>query len=225
MDTITIIVILALISIVLIVILYPLWQQTRPETVVQLDRSGQTLEEYQARYQASLAAIKDLMFDREMGKVSTEDYETLLTKTKIEAAKIRREIDLLSESSVSHDAETALDAEIETLIAQLRQDQTMEKEPLLREVDAEIEILKKARFDTAGTAGLACPNCGKTIQLGDAFCSGCGQSAAGLEPEADTCPQCGHAFQPDDAFCVKCGTALPSSNENIKIHSPEDAKI
>ena len=107
-----------LVVIALLLVGYPLWRQMRPEALFQVDRSGQTLEECQARYQAVLAAIKDLMFDHEMGKVPAEDYEILLTKSKLEAARIRQQIDLLSQSS-EPELDPALDAEIEELVAQL----------------------------------------------------------------------------------------------------------
>ena len=101
MDHLSLILILALGVGVLLLIAYPLWQQTRPEAIFRANRSGQTLAEYQARYQAALDSIRDLMFDYEMGKVSTEDYELLLHKTKLEAAQIRQQIDRLSQGQVS----------------------------------------------------------------------------------------------------------------------------
>ena len=118
--TLTIIISLALVVGAFALIFYPLWQQTRPDAIFRVDRSGQTLEEYQARYQATLASIKDLMFDYEMGKVSTEDYETLLQSTKLEAAQLRQQIDRLSQG-VESAIDADLDREIETLVSQLRQ--------------------------------------------------------------------------------------------------------
>jgi hypothetical protein len=139
MDVFTLTITFALVAGAFGLILYPLWQQTRPEAVFQLDSSGQTLEEYQARYQAELAAIKDLMFDYEMGKVSAEDYEKLLAKAKLEAAEIRRQIDRLSHST-NADIEASLDVEIEKLIAQLRLNKFSGNETLLSEIDAEIQL-------------------------------------------------------------------------------------
>ena len=60
MDPITLISILILVGSALLLILYPLWQQIRPEAIFKINRSGQTLEEHQARYQALLAAMRDL---------------------------------------------------------------------------------------------------------------------------------------------------------------------
>jgi predicted nucleic acid-binding Zn ribbon protein len=216
MDTTTLIVSLILAGGVLALVLYPLWRQTRSQTTFRVDRHpGQTLEEYQARYQAALAAIKDLMFDHEMGKVSTEDYEALLPRAKLEAAEIRRQIDQFSQYPPAT-IDQALDTTIESLVAQLRQGQLNGNEALLGEVEAEIESLKHGQFDPQ-TGHLTCPNCGKTFEVGDAFCSRCGHSLA-----EDTCPQCGQTFQPGDAFCAKCGTALEN---NITTRKQESLNI
>ena len=210
--TLTIIISLALVVGAFALIFYPLWQQTRPDAIFRVDRSGQTLEEYQARYQATLASIKDLMFDYEMGKVSTEDYETLLQSTKLEAAQLRQQIDRLSQG-VQSVIDADLDHEIEMLVSQLRKSQPNGNKALLQEINAEIESLKHMTPHTV-VGGPACPNCGKAFKLDDAFCTGCGQALPELAPAAIEagCPECGTPIKPDDAFCAKCGTAL---TENV----------
>jgi predicted nucleic acid-binding Zn ribbon protein len=212
MDALTLTLSLALVAGAFGLILYPLWQQTHSEAGLQPDRSGQTLEEYQARYQAALDAIKDLMFDREMGKISAEDYEKLLAKSKLEAAEIRHQIDRLSHSTAA-DKEAALDVEIERLVAQLRTDQLNGSEALLDEVDAEIESLKNIRLGPAGVEEAVCPHCGQAFLPGDAFCTGCGQALPEVVPAEpditeELCPTCGYAYRPDDVFCARCGQAL-----------------
>jgi len=222
MEPLTLIAIVALIGGVLALIFYPLWQQTRPEAVFRVDKSGQTLEEYEARYQALLAAIRDLMFDYEMGKVSTEDYETLLNRTKLEAANVRRHIDQLNRSSTEA-IDAALDAKIEALIAQMSSTGLNGDELLLREVEAEIELLKQVKpeqpTDQAprfSQDGLICPQCAQPVRSGDAFCARCGQSLAELEVKENICSECGYECQPDDTFCARCGTALIETPENAK---------
>lgn len=219
MDALTLIIIAALIGGALALIFYPLWQQTRAEAMFRLDRSGQTLEEYEARYQALLAAIQDLMFDYEMGKVSSEDYETLLNRTKLEAANVRRHIDQLNRSSTEV-IDAALEAEIEALIAQTSPAGLNGKETLLREVEAEIELLKQVKPEQPtdhaprfSRDGLICPQCAQPVRSGDVFCARCGQSLAELEVKENICPECGYEYQPDDAFCARCGTTLTETQQ------------
>ena len=205
MDAFTLILGLLLIGGALALILYPFWQQTRPEAIFRMNNAGQTLEEYQARYQAALAAIKDLMFDYEMGKVSAEDYELLLARAKLEAANIRQHIDRLSAGT---EIAPALDTEIEMLIAEVRQQGFNGQKTLLNEeVEAEIEHLKN--LASGASEEITCPNCGKTVQADDAFCGRCGLALAEVKATNENiCLNCGYPFQPGDAFCVKCGAAL-----------------
>jgi len=207
MDALSLILSLAMATVVLAAILYPLWQQTRPEAIFRIDRAGQTLEEYQARYHAVLAAIKDLMFDYEMGKITAEDYEPLLTRSKLEAAEIRRHIDRLSRDSAAA-IDPAVDAEIEAAVARLKAGQLNDHTAARRDVEAEIEALK--HITLAAAAGQpACPHCGRTFEVGDAFCTGCGQPLPESTPSAASCPECGQPVESDDAFCARCGTPLP----------------
>jgi hypothetical protein len=227
MDALILIFIVILIGSALTLIFYPLWQQTRPEAIFRINRAGQTLEEYQARYQALLDAIKDLMFDYEMGKVAADDYQALLNNSKLEAVSLRRQIDRLSHGD-GVEVEATLDAEIETLVARMRNDNLDGNRTLLPEIDAEIELLKTVDLarhdghtDGVGDQQLACPNCGNTYQVGDAFCTRCGQPVTGSEVKAmaNTCPECGYAYQPGDAFCAQCGTVL----KEIKKQTHQDA--
>lgn len=49
-----------------------------------------------------------------------------------------------------------------------------------------------------------CPNCGKGVKPGFAFCPHCGTS---LQP---TCPNCGRPVEPGWVNCPHCGQQLPS---------------
>lgn len=215
MDAIAIAVSLLLIGLALSIILYPLWQQTQAEPFLEMNSTGQTIEELQARYEASLAAIKDLMFDYEMGKVSIEDYEGLLNRTKLEAARIRQQIDQLSASLTPVAVNPNLDGEIEKLIAQMRR-QPAAAPDLQAEVEAEIETLKHIQPELLVTS--VCPDCGRAIRPGDAFCSGCGRAIS----QEDTCSQCGYAYQPGDAFCARCGATLKAG---VEVPNYEDTTL
>lgn len=213
MDVLTLLTSVVLVVGAFALVLYPLWQQTRPDAIFKVERSGQTGEEYQARYHAALAAIKDLMFDYEMGKVSEDDYETLLAKAKLEAAAIRHQLDRFNHSTTT-DMAAALEVEIEKLVAQLRSSKFNGHAPLLSKIDAEIELLKTVSLSSAISAELFCPQCGQSVLIDDAFCTACGQAL----PQANLpqpphspvsfCSSCGQAIQPEDAFCAGCGAAV-----------------
>lgn len=221
MDVLTIILIVLLVGVTIGLVGAPLWQPASTDAPTEaVERPGQTLEELEAQYRATLAAIKDLNFDHEMGKVSTEDYQPLLAKSKLEAARIRQVIDQLSSAEIAEQAQT-LEAEIETLVAQLRQGPEP-NEALLREVEAEIEALKSLPPGLPTTEGRACPHCGADLRADDKFCSSCGQAVP--EPAADLadhCSHCGYAYEPGDAFCAHCGTPLTEA----AIQNYENAKI
>lgn len=204
MEMLNIMIAVGLVGIALILMAYPLWRQTRPDALFRVNQSGQTLEEYEARYQAALAAIRDLMFDHEMGKVTDEDYELLLNNVKLEAAAIRKEIDRLSTASTS--PATVRDAEIEALIAHTRHE-PIDNPTLLEKVDAEIELLKDVRLDQEVSD--VCPNCGQSYQPGDTYCSSCGHRLEPTSPQPPNfCPRCGQAVRSNDAFCAGCGAEL-----------------
>ncbi|MDX1521061.1 MAG: zinc ribbon domain-containing protein [Anaerolineae bacterium] len=223
MDAFTLTAIVVLVVASLALILYPVLQQDRP-TPGNPNPLSQSLEELETRYQAALAAIRELMLDHETGKVATADYEPLLARAKIEAAKIRQQIDHLTRQPA---LDPHIEAEIERLVAETRaglsgkngetpQAITFDLEA---EVDAEIRRLQNA----GAVETITCPTCGKTGSTQDSFCSGCGQplaSPAEAERSADHCPSCGYAFEPGDAFCAQCGIALrPVAESNLSENS------
>lgn len=162
-----------------------------------------SVDELVARRDAIYAALKDVEFDQETGKLASEDYQIVRTRYMAEAAQVLRQLDRLTP-----EAEAALDAEIESAVAQLRSDgnqvpPSSSEYPadLVEAVQAEIDTLIK-RAAVPDKQVLACPDCGQPFQTGDLFCPACGASLA------DTCPQCGASYQLDDAFCSRCGAPL-----------------
>jgi len=208
MEFLTLLIIAVLGVCALALILFPLWQQSRPNGVtLAAHASGQTLEEVEARYYAELAAIKDLMFDHEMGKISPDDYELILTRAKMEAAQLRRQLDRLTENP-DLTLDPALDAKIEALINQTRTapGPVNGNRAILKEIDGTIKRLRTGRNGKT----TACPECNTPFQAGDAFCSSCGTPLSNVDEnnDAPACPNCRSVVRPDDAFCTECGTAL-----------------
>jgi rubrerythrin len=70
------------------------------------------LSDLQAQRDTILASIKDLEFDREMGKVSDEDYAQMNTQFRRDAVGILQQID---QSNGKSSAKRALEAELKSL--------------------------------------------------------------------------------------------------------------
>lgn len=170
-----------------------------------LPSGGQTsfsVDELIARRDAIYAALKDAEFDRETGKLADEDYQIVRNRYMSEAAQVLRQLDRLAP-----EAEAALDAEIESAVAELRSDGKEISHEVVAAVEAEVNSLIQHGV-ASGKHTLACPDCGRPYQPGDAFCPACGASLA------DTCPQCGAPYRPGDAFCARCGIPLTEEAES-----------
>jgi hypothetical protein len=205
MEILTLIVSVALAGGALLLIVAPLRRQS--SAALPTSASGQTHAELEVRYQAALVSIKDLMFDFEMGKMSRQDYDNLLAKSKLEAAKIRKELDRLE--SGSHISAT-LDAEIEALVAQTRGklQRVNGNAALLQDVDNRIQRLKAAGCNGHVTT---CPTCNARVKFSDAYCASCGHTLDEVTAPAaakNVCSACRAPVQPGDAFCAGCGQSL-----------------
>jgi len=188
----------------------PIPDAGRPARPVDLRRAAATplagvasqADELTARRDAIYAALRDAEFDHELGKLTAEDYQAVRTRYMAEAAQVLRQLDRLTP-----EAQAAVDAEIERAVAALREQPAppgARAPEMVRAVEAEVDEL--VRHSAAGQqSGAACPDCGRAIQPGDAFCTACGASLAEL------CPQCGAPRRSDDGFCARCGTALHTS--------------
>jgi hypothetical protein len=131
----------------------------------------------------ALAALKEIEFDRETGKLSDADYEFLKSKYTGQALEALR----------AEDRETA------------------EAEGQTGDVEAMIAArVKTLRFapaapppdSAAGTP--TCASCGPRPEADAIFCSNCGTRL----PLAGTCAGCGAPLGPDSRFCEHCGAAV-----------------
>jgi Double zinc ribbon len=127
----------------------------------------------------ALAALKEIEFDRETGKLSDTDYDFLKAKytaTALEALRGEQEV---------------VSSDIETLIA------------------AKVRLLRSASsptsLDTATSlphpVGLSCDACGPRPEMDAIFCSSCGRSLSSSRP----CARCGAVLLPGSRFCEACG--------------------
>ncbi len=100
------------------------------------------------------AAIKDMDFDFEMGKISEEDYQELKSQYKARALEILKELDGVERGD-------GLEGAIEREVQQFRGKKRPKEE-------------KKERKG-AGEQINFCPQCGSKIAPSDSFCRGCGR--------------------------------------------------
>ncbi len=187
MEILTITMYFVLIIAALLLITYPLWQATQPETDITFDPVRQRIIDHQTRYETALDNIKQLMFDYEVGKISDNDYQRLLEQAKQEAADIRRMIDYYSEGVVTA-TEFALDAKAEMLINQMRQELHELDPKLVEQTQREITNLvvqppQRVSPSGNGQVGGYCAQCGQSHQPEDRFCTACGTRLA--EPPSE----------------------------------------
>lgn len=127
----------------------------------------------------ALAALKEIEFDRETGKLSDGDYEFLkarYTGQALEALRVERATTELSD--------------VESLIA------------------ARVRALRSAAVPAplphSSDAPPPCPSCGPRSEPDAMFCSTCGTRL----PLAGACFGCGAALGPDSVYCERCGARV-----------------
>jgi hypothetical protein len=114
--------------------------------------SDERLEQLTSEKEGAYATIKELEFDLEMGKLSTEDYETLKGQYMLEALDCMKEIDALQSNESRRESLTEKDIE--------------------DEIEQEVSQLRSSR--SSKTASVFCTHCGTKASSRDRFCSQCG---------------------------------------------------
>jgi hypothetical protein len=125
-----------------------------------------------------LRSIKELEFDRAMGKVGESDFDEMMARLRSRAVGLLRQLD---EREAAH-----YRASIERdVVARLNQ-----RRPTAR----------AARPAVAGVAPRTCSRCGTVTGADDAFCAECGVRLK--------CATCGADTEAEARFCKQCGTRL-----------------
>lgn len=139
----------------------------------------------------ALAALKEIEFDRETGKLSDEDYEKLKARYTAEALEALRADE---QAAAAGGVPGAVDpSDIEVMIAA--------RTRAIRAVES-AEAPDRAGNGLAASI-VACPTCGPRPELDAVYCSTCGQRLA-----AGSCNGCGAPLVPDGRFCEACGTQV-----------------
>ena len=128
----------------------------------------------------ALAALREIEFDRETGKLSDTDYTDLKQQYTQAAVQAMRAEDQAADAAVPAGAGSTPDAVEAIITAKVR---------ALRSVEP-------------GAAGPACPACGPRPEPDAEFCSNCGNRL----PTGVVCAGCGSALAPEARFCESCGS-------------------
>lgn len=127
----------------------------------------------------ALAALKEIEFDRETGKLSDADYEFLKAKYTGQALEALR----AEQATVTvGDVEAVIAARVRTLRS----------------------ALVPAPPPRASDVPPSCASCGPRVEPDAAFCSTCGTRL----PLAGACAGCGAALGSDSVYCEQCGARV-----------------
>jgi hypothetical protein len=126
----------------------------------------------------ALAALKEIEFDRETGKLSDEDYAFLKRKyTGVALEALRAEEAAAQPGTGGGDVEVMIAARVRAL---------------------------RSAATSAPPGAPACPACGPRPEPDAVFCSSCGQRLQ----QGGACAGCGAELGPGTRFCAQCGTGV-----------------
>ena len=179
------------------------------------------------RKRAVLRALKDLEFERSVGKISEEDYVELVARYRGEAKRLLRAMD--AEAQPRHERAEALVAK------RLRREgltgpgtgkseepvDASDDEPIKPAADTEDNNVNTSNRDREGAASGAKPTKGKKRKKPREEAA-----AASPAPEAATrtCAKCSTKNDPDAVFCKKCGERQIAEAEATTAAVSEDAE-
>lgn len=197
---------IALSSVMILLGLAALWQSLRTVfaggATVGLD-TGPGLPERAALHaekRTLLRAIKDIQFEREMGKLSDEDFERLDRAYRTRAKRVL----------------ALLDQDLEPYLVRAEREvrEAMGEEGAAAYRGGKVRRKKRKkgtrRRDPAPESmGIACPSCGALNDDDALHCKSCAARVAPFD-----CPHCGTENDPDAKFCKSCASNLQESPED-----------
>jgi hypothetical protein len=165
--------------------LVALWLVLQPLVRPRPSRSLplEPLDPEETRKGVALAALKEIEFDRETGKLSDEDYELLKAKYTDEAVDALRVEEV---GAASNDLEVLIAARVRSL----------------RSAAANPPSATPPPPGATSDAGPLCDHCGPRPEADAVFCSTCGRS---LAAQRYYCDRCGAGLVPASRYCEACG--------------------
>ena len=132
-------------------ILNPLLKNDQSESSF-LQKREDALRQLNLKKEGAFAAIREMEFDLNMGKLSDDDYESLKKQYELDAVHSLKEIDEIKSGQPAeiNPKEKDIEDEIEREISALRENRPKRKDNVF------------------------CTQCGARTSPGERFCSGCG---------------------------------------------------
>lgn len=162
---------IAILAIAVPYVMDPLVNERKKQTV----KAASLKMDGKDQQKQALAAIRDLDFDFQIGKVNQEDYETLRGRLVLEAAEVLQ---------MRRQEDEKLEAMIRARLQQVKPSVECEKcGGGIRPQDLFCPACGVPVKNQAGSeepaAQVTCPSCGKGVKEGDFFCTGCGRRLNG----------------------------------------------
>ncbi len=160
-------------AVTLFAVAYPIVTKSRTAGTTT-DSTQETLAELVAQRNAAFQALRDLNFDRRVGKITAEDFTVFEAHLKQGAADTLRRLD-----EWEAEADQRLGGEISQAVASRRATKVgghrCPQCGRLAAADDKFSAGCGAALPEAA-AQAACPKCGRPLEAGDLFSAGCGQA-------------------------------------------------
>lgn len=182
--------VLTLAAAALLLVIFLLWSSVQAlagESELTFEEAfsfgARSAEEEQKR--AVLRALKDLEYERSVGKISEEDYHEYATRYRAEAKRLIQNLnEHLAEQrqQVERELKRRLSKdESQAALASTKPDAELSSAPDVRDESAETEPEREAKVSPKG---LKCPACEMKNELDARFCKACGKNLIEAEESA-----------------------------------------
>lgn len=168
---------------------------------------ARSAEEEQKR--AVLRALKDLEYERSVGKISDEDYQEYATRYRAEAKRLIRNMDE-SMAEARKRVEQDLAKRLDKLAPEPEEDDDASDEPVIAPAEKVVEAKSNPEHappvaeKSAKKALRECNACHTKNELDARFCKSCGAPMAAAGEQL--CAHCPARYPETESKCPECGT-------------------